>query len=182
MKIRGVVIIAALLGVFVWWGSCVKAGELYIDVGPAQVTSKLTDAVWLQLSNRISEHIDLGFGYISPQSWNSCGRPDCAWSVDAQIYAGLEFVVTDPWWQKIRIGFGPYYFQNADRIVTSRFRICPSVEVAGWGKLARFGLKLRHCSSAGSSPEIEVCNDLGQCFVNDWNTGQDSWARVVWYF
>ena len=179
-KIKGWILIAILLALFVWWGSA--KSELYIDAGPAQVTAELTGAVWVQLSNRITEHIDIGFGYIGKQSWNQCGAPACQWSVDEQIYFGFELVVADPWWQRMRIGFGPYYFQNADRIVTSNLRICPSFEVAGWGSWSRVGFKARHCSSAGSSPEIEACNDFGQCFTNDWNTGQDSWARVVWYF
>lgn len=177
---KGYIVVALVLLTFVAWGSCAKASELYIDVGVSQVGSDFTDAVQVQLVNRFDEHhIDLGFGYIGPQTFKACDRPDCVWDINEQLYAGIEFMVKDPWWGRMRIGFGPYLFQNADRIVTSKFRAGISLEITF---TERIGLKVRHFSAADSNPSIEACNALGQCFVNDWNTGQDSWARLTWYF
>jgi hypothetical protein len=168
---KGAIVIGVLLYIFIWWGSA-KAEGLYIDVGPSQIAGHFTDAIHLQLSNRYSKHIDLGIGYIGPQNFRN-------FDIQEQIYAGVEFVVSDPWVGKARIGFGPYVFQNADRAVTSKFRICASLEYAF---TKRIGAKARHCSNAGSGTEIEICDRNGDCFTNDWNTGQDSWARLIWYF
>ena len=168
----GAVLVGLMLLIFILWGSSSKAGELYIDVGPTQVGSTFSGAAMLQLNNRISKHFDIGFGYIGEQEYQG-------FEIRPQLYLGTEFVVTDPWKQKARIGFGPYYFQNADRIGTSKFRAGISFE---YRFTDRIGFKARHFSTAGSSPEITACRNDGRCFTNDWNTGQDSWARLVWYF
>jgi hypothetical protein len=177
---KGAIIVVFVLAVFVTWGSCAKASELYIDIGSSQVGSETTDAVHLQLVNRFDkQHIDLGFGYIGPQTFKPCDRDSCEWKIKEQLYAGVEFIVKDPWAGRARIGFGPYIFQNADRVVTSKFRAGISFEFAF---TERIGFKLRHFSAAGTNSDIEACNTLGQCFINDWNSGQDSWARLIWYF
>jgi len=167
----GYVLVGVVILLFIWWGSS-KADELYVDVGVSQVTDETTGAIHLQITNRITDHIDLGIGYIGKQDVRG-------FDVQEQIYAGAEFVVKDPWWGKVRIGIGPYVFQNADRVVTSKFRMGISVE---WRIMDRLGLKARHFSNAGSGTELEICRRDGRCFTNDWNTGQDSWARLVWYF
>jgi len=170
LKTGAILVVTALL-IFVWWGSA-DAGELYIDVGPTQVGSTFSGAGMLQLNNRISKHFDIGFGYIGEQEYDG-------FRIREQLYAGAEFVVTDPWKQRARIGFGPYFFQSADRIGTSKFRAGISFE---YRFTDRIGFKARHFSTAGSAPEITVCRINGVCETNDWNSGNDSWARIVWYF
>lgn len=179
---HGVILVTIALIVWAIFGlneAEAAEGELYMDVGPSQVGSNFSTGTWLQINYRANKHIDLAFGYISPQKFNTCGAIRCEYKVKAQIFTGIEFVVTDPWIEKIRLGFGPYKFSHADRIGTSDFRACVSLE---YQHNKRFGAKARHCSTAGSGEEIKACNTSGFCIVNDWNTGQDSWLRATLYF
>lgn len=167
---HGVILVALFLLIFIWWGS--SRAEMRISIGPSQVGTEFSTGTLLVLSQRLDNMVDLNIGYISPQHFDD-------WSVREQIFAGVEFLVFDPWSRRFNLGLGPYLFQNADRIGTSRFRMGLSL---GWRINNRLGLEARHYSLAGSGPEITACNDFGQCFTNDWNTGQDSWLRGVWHF
>jgi len=172
-----------ILILLVWFLSAsANAGDFYLDVGPTSVSNSNSNAIWTQVTWRVTDHFDFGFGHISPQTFHVCPRIDCAWSIPAKVYIGFEFVVVDPWWQTVRIGLGPYIFDEADRAVSTALRLCPSLEVKGWGKLKRFGLKSRHCSAAKTDKVITRCNDIGNCFERSNNTGQDSKIRLVFYF
>jgi len=162
--------------------SAAKAEGFYLDIGPTSVSNFNSNAVWTQVTWRVAPHFDFGFGHISTQKFDVCPRIDCAWTIPAKVFVGFEFVIVDPWWQTIRVGFGPYIFDDADRAVSTALRLCPSLEVKGWGKLKRFGLKSRHCSAAKTDKVITRCNDIGICFENSNNTGQDSRIRLVFYF
>ena len=176
-KKKGAVFVAFFLLLYIWWSS-VDAAEGLVEIGPAQVGSEYSETVMLTLTRRVQDRFDFTLGYIGDQEWNSCDRPDCEWKSKAQIFVGAEALATDPWSGKFKLGIGPYYFQRQDRIGTSHFRVGLSVE---YRHSRRFGLRARHFSNAGSGPNIEVCNDY-YCQVNDWNTGQDSWLRAIWYF
>ena len=173
----GPVLVIVLLMLFVWWGSAKSDGLL--EVGPSQVGSTLSTGAMLTLSTRIQDKYDFTLGYITDQKFSRCDRPDCEWEIRPQIFFGAEYLMTSPWTDKLRLGIGPYYFQNADRVGTSNFRVGLSVE---YRFSERFGLRARHFSLAGSGPEMTICREQWGCMTNDWNTGQDSWLRGVVYF
>lgn len=178
MKLKPTAIVVVLfLILFVWWGSSRAEGQ--VELGAAQVGTNFSNAAMLTLTDRINDKYDLTIGYISNQRFSVCDRPDCTWNVKTQIFVGGEYLVTSPWTDKLRLGLGPYYFQRQDRIGTSNFRMGLSIE---YRLNERFGLRARHFSNAGSGPNITICRDEFGCLTNDWNTGQDSWLRGVWYF
>jgi len=176
-KIAGFILVLTFLITFIWWGS-VKA-ETLAEIGPSQVADNLSSGVMLTLSERFNDRYDLTIGYISDQTVEFCGRPDCRWEIRPQIFAGAELLIKSPWTDKLRLGLGPYYFQNPDRVGTTNFRMGLSLE---YRFNRRFGFRARHFSNAGSGPDLEICRPQWGCQTNDWNTGQDSWARLVWYF
>lgn len=176
-KIQGVVLVLIFLITLIWWGS-VKADTL-TEIGPSQIADNFSSGVMLTLSERVNDRYDFTVGYISEQVFKACERPDCRWDIRSQIFVGTELLITSPWTDKLRLGLGPYYFQNADRVGTTNFRMGLSVE---YRFNRRFGFRARHFSTAGSGPDIEICRPDFGCLTNDWNTGQDSWARLVWYF
>lgn len=173
----GIILVALFLITFIWWGSS-RADPLF-ELGPSQVGSELSAGAMFTLSQRIEDKYDLTLGYITDQTFNRCGQPQCEWNVKAQIFFGGEYLVTAPFSDKLKLGIGPYYFQRPDRIGTSRFRVGLSVE---YRFNRRLGLRVRHFSLAGSGPPLTICREGLGCQTNDWNTGQDSWLRAVWYF
>lgn len=181
---------------FVLFGSCsqAEAGETQVEIGASQVGSSFSTGGMLTVTERINDKYDFTIGYITDQEFSVCDRPDCTWFVQAQIFAGAELLMSDPWTGKLKLGIGPYIFQRADRIGTDTFRMGLSIE---YKFNDRFGVRARHFSLAGSGPNIEICRDpatwrnvdtsrpfngTASCITNDWNTGQDSWLRAVWYF
>lgn len=185
----GVLIVIAFLVVFVWWGTA--EADTYMELGPSQVGSTLSTGAMLTISERINDKYDFTIGYITDQEFSLCSRPDCTWHTKAQIFAGAELLVKSPWTDKLRFSLGPYVFQRPDRVGTDTFRMSLKIE---YRFNDRFGLSVRHFSLAGSGPEITLCrervnwntvpNDTpgAACQTNDWNTGQDSWLRLAYYF
>ena len=192
-KIKGFILILLFLGMFIWFGS-VKADTM-IEIGPSQVGSEMSAGVMLTLTERIAGKYDFTVGYITEQNfvstWQGKKCKSCEWTVKEQLFAGVELVVTAPFTDKLRLGIGPYIFQRADRIGTDTFRMGLSIE---YQFTDRFGLRARHFSLAGSGPEMTICRETETwtnvpCSTpgstprtNDWNTGQDSWLRLTWYF
>jgi hypothetical protein len=168
-KKHGIVLVIVFLSLFVIWGSC-SADQL--EVGPAQVGDNISGTM-LTLTKRVND-LDFTLGYITEQDFSVCDRPDCDWTVQEQIFIGAEWLVGD----RLKFGIGPYYFQNRDRIATTNFRVGLSLE---YRFTRRFGVRARHFSNAGTGPDLELCNETG-CYSNNWNNGQDSWLRLVWYF
>jgi hypothetical protein len=178
-KIGPWVLVLLLLFVFVKWASADEF-DWYIDAGVSQIADDVTDAPWFALTRRYAQaNVDLTIGYIGPQTFTSCPREDCRFELNEQIYAGFKFFAVDPWAGRCEVSVGPVYAQNADRAVASRFRmeLGASCRVRG-----RWHIQAKHQSNAGSSGDVTACNVLGDCFTNDWNTGQDSWLRVRWDF
>lgn len=188
-KKNGFYFVALFLIVFVWWGTA-KA-ETLVEVGPSQIGSTMSSGTMLTITERVNDKYDFTIGYITDQEFSRCDRPDCTWYIKAQIFAGAELLVPSPWTDKLRIGIGPYIFQRPDRVGTDTFRMSLNVE---YRFNERFGIRVRHFSLAGSGPELTLCRErenwtnvpLGTpgaaCQTNDWNTGQDSWLRLVYYF
>jgi len=85
----------------------------------------------------------------------------------------------DPWDKGIRLGLGPYVFQNADRVAPTMFRWGLHLE---WQFSERWFLSARHWSTAGSGGYGCFPRDYNRpddpVFCGDWNTGQDSWFRI----
>lgn len=190
---NGYLIVATFIIVLVTWGSCAKADGM-IELGPSQVGSSMSAGAMLTMTERVQDKYDFTLGYITKQKFEACDRPDCVWYIDEQIFFGVEYMVTSPWTDKLRVGLGPYWFQKPDRVGTSNFRVGLNIE---YRFNDRFGLRVRHFSNAGSGKNITICRDPATwrnvdeskppianpvCQTNDWNTGQDSWLRAIWYF
>ena len=159
---QGVILVGIFVIVLIWWGS-VRA-ETYFDAGPSQVGTEFNTGVHLQITERLADQYDFSVGYITRQHFNTCGRPDCKFSPAPQIFFGAEWSIVSPWTDKLRLGLGPYYFQNTNRITATHFNFGLSLE---YRLNRRFGFKARHFSNAGSGSP---------------NKGQDSWFRLIWYF
>lgn len=188
-KKHGAIIFGAFFLMLVWWGSS-KADGL-VELGPSQVGSEMSSGFMLTISERVNDRYDFTLGYISKQDFKTCDAPNCEWHVKEQLFIGAELLIPSPWTDKLRIGIGPYLFQRADRIGTDTLRVGLDIE---YRFNDRLGIRVRHFSLAGSGPEITICRetagwtnvpcDTPGAFpaTNDWNTGQDSWLRAVWYF
>ncbi len=188
-KTSRALLIAGFLAAVVCWGSS-KADGL-VELGPSQVGSELSAGFMLTISERVNDRYDFTLGYISKQDFKTCDAPNCEWHVKEQLFVGAELLIPLPWTDKLRLSIGPYLFQRADRIGTDTLRVCLGIEYR-FGR--RVGVRARHCSLAGTGPELTICREtVGWTDVpcdtpgafpatNDWNTGQDSWLRAVWYF
>jgi hypothetical protein len=186
----GSIIVVAFLILFVYSGSVRAAG--LVEIGPSQVGSELSTGFMLTISERINNRYDFTIGYISKQDFKlDDDVPHSEWHVKEQIFAGVELLTHFPFAEKLTFGIGPYVFQRADRIGTDTFRMGLSIE---YQFTPHFGVRLRHFSLAGSGPELTICRETegwtdvpcdtpgANKQTNDWNTGQDSWLRAVWYF
>ena len=176
-KVKGFILVLLFVIAFVWWGSAKAAGQ--IEIGPSQVSTNFNTGVMVTFTERVQDKYDFTLGYITEQKVSFCDRVDCDWTINSQIFFGIEYLVTSPWTDKLRLGIGPYYFQNRDRVATTNLRLGLSIE---YRFNRRWGFRARHFSNAGSGSNMEICRPKFGCITNDWNTGQDSWARVVWYF
>lgn len=172
-------IVLAFVLVLIWWGSTDAHADARVEIGPSQVSTTLSAGVMLTITERIQDRYEFTLGYITSQEFNTCGRPDCDWDISPQIFVGAALSVKSPWTDNLRLNIGPYYFQNADRVGTSNFRIGLGIE---WQFGRRWGFAAQHYSNAGSGPDLEICRPLYGCITNNWNTGQDSWLRLGWYF
>lgn len=172
----GLIGVLIFLLVVVWWGT--SEADTLAEIGPSQVGSTFSSGTMLTLTER-RDKFDFTLGYITKQKFSVCDRPDCTWRVDEQIFFGAERVFRSPWTDRLNVSLGPYYFSRPDRIGTSRFRIGLGLE---YRVNDHFGLRLRHFSLAGTGEELTICREPWGCLTNDWNTGQDSWLRLVYYF
>ena len=189
----GTILVVLFILTLYWWGTA--EADSQIEVGASQVGSEMSSGFMLTLTERINDRYDFTLGYISDQNfsrkWKGEYIPSTEWHVKAQIFVGAELLITSPWTDKLRLGIGPYVFQRPDRIGTDTFRVGLSLE---YRFSDRFGIRARHFSLAGSGPEITICRETETWTnvpcdtpgstprTNDWNTGQDSWLRAVFYF
>ena len=173
--------------------------EGIFEVGPSQIGDNFTTGWIVTYTERVKDRYDFTAGYITPQEYDACDHPSCQWYIKEQIFFGAEVVFKYPNSDNLRLGFGPYIFQNPDRVAPTRLRVGVHLEYR-FNK--HFGISARHWSTAGSSPRTTICRDEARfdsdpgfilepghpryaglnCKTNDWNTGQDSWLRLAWYF
>lgn len=176
--------------------------EYRLEVGETSIKSQ--DTGWMvTLTDRINDRYDITLGWITDQTFQEegCTHPSCTWFLQRQLFFGGEFVFKTPV-DGLRFGVGPYIFQNPDRVAPTRFRVGVHFEYRFqfWGK--HLGISGRHFSTAGSGPIGKLCRREGfyetdqgffvdrndpnppgyNCKTNDWNTGQDSWLRLTYYF
>lgn len=155
---------------------CSAAGaDVVIEVGPNFVGGKSTDSVTLMLQNRWQNKWIASIGYITQQSVDTCGRPDCEWEIDGQWMAGGERLFT---WRRISFGVGLYYIEDVHRISSTRINGRLSLEYAATEHIA---IKLSHISNAGIGEEIEICNELWCYPPKKYNPGIDA-LMLVWKF
>lgn len=145
--------------------------DLSIELGPSNVSNEWTDAITVVLQSR-TDLWAFGIIWISPQSFNTCGRIDCQWDIGSQLGVGIEHLFH---WKRLTVGLGPYWFQNINRITSSHLNLRIGFEVAITDHAA---IKLSHFSNAGTSGDVEVCNAV-TCVSNNWNIGQDAVLLVV---
>ena len=164
------------------WFATAEAETLF-EIGPSQVSDSLTTGVIATVSERFKDRYDLTLGYISEQNLEFDDADRGKWVLSPQIFVCAETNFKSPWSDKFRLGLGPCYFQHDDRVAPTKFRIGLKME---WRLSKRWGLSARHWSTAGTSPvgcyplDYRKPNAPGaRC--NDWNTGQDSWLRLVYY-
>jgi hypothetical protein len=193
------VVLGLFLIAIIWWGiDEANSAETFFEVGTTQVSQNTNTGWTTSITQRFDHKYDLTLGYISEQTFEQCKDPSCHWKVRSQIFFGGELLFRSPWSDNFKIGIGPYYFQHADRIATSNFRIGLHIE---YRFSDHWGIRARHWSTAGTSPLKTICrppNDFNQigvilnpmdhrpenwhCKTNDWNTGQDSFLGVIFYF
>lgn len=176
--------VVRVLGLMVLAG-CAQQSQTIVEYGPTQISQDRHTGEMVTITERFDKKYDVTFGWVSKQDWNQCGRPDCQWYIDRQLIVGMERVwsLTDT----VRFSLGPYVFQNPDRISPTYLRASLAME---WQFSKYVGLKARHFSNGGTArvtclrhsydpfrhPELfeyKTCND--------WNTGLDSWWRLVFY-
>jgi len=168
---------------------CASTNQTLVEFGPTQISSDRHTGEMVTITERFDRKYDVTFGWISDQEWNQCGRPDCQWYIDRQLVVGVERVFPLRFIdESVRLSLGPYVFQNPDRISPTYLRAGVSLE---WQITDRIGLRARHWSNAGTARVTCVRHSFDpykhpELFeyktCNDWNTGQDSWLRLVIYF
>jgi hypothetical protein len=180
----GYVLVVLFLLTFIWWGAAdAKETETIVEIGPSQVADNYSTGFILTITERFKDRYDITAGYISEQEVEFCGRQDCKWRLREQTFIGAQLGFTDPWDKGLRLGVGPYWFQNPDRVAPTSFRWGLLIE---WQFSDSWSLSARHWSTAGSGREGCFYRDYedpssGEV-CNDWNTGQDSWLRIGFRF
>lgn len=147
--------------------SCTARADLVLEAGPNMVSGRWTQSVTVILQHRWANHWVVGLGYVSPQTLDTCGRPDCQWELDQQFIGGVERMFT---WRRLSFGLGAYYYQNLDRLSSARINARLSLEyLIG----ERFTVKFSHISNARSGEEITICNEA-ECVTDKMNMGLDT--------
>lgn len=163
MKVIAIVLLLA---------SSLALAEVSIEAGPSNVSNEWTDSVTVVLQSRTDKWA-FGIIWISPQSFNTCGRIDCQWELGSQLGVGVEHLFH---WKRLTVGLGPYWFQNITRVTSSHLNLRIGLEFSVTDHVS---IKLfSHFSNAGSSGDIEVCNAV-TCVSNNWNIGQDAVLLVL---
>lgn len=141
--------------------------ETVFEVGINNVSGEWTTGV-VALQERITPKYAIGLGYMQEQKINTCGRPDCGFTIQEQLFVGFERLVR---WNRVTLGIGPYWFQNKNRITSCNFNARLSAE---YRLSSRMSVKLSHFSNAGTCKELTVRADDGTHYTNRFNLGQDS--------
>lgn len=175
------------IGLFVlfyfWFAVNEAKAEMLFEIGPSQVSTELSTGVIVTMSERFKNKYDITAGYISEQHLNFENVDRAKWVLRPQLLLCAERSFTSFWSDNFRLGMGPCWFQNDDRVAPTKFRWGLKAE---WRLSKHWGLAMRHWSTAGTGPIKCYPLDYRQpnapgARCNDWNTGQDSWLRIVYY-
>ena len=153
---------------------CTANSETVIEIGPNFVNSHSTESVTLILQKRWQGKYVLGLGYMSPQSVDTCGRPDCQWEIPQQFMLGAERLFT---WRRLSFGIGLYYIDNVSRISSGNLNARTSLTFA---ITEQFAVKASHLSNGGTGREIMICNEV-VCITDTFNPGMNIFT-FVWRF
>lgn len=152
--------------------SSLSRADFVLEAGPSNVSNEWTGSITLVLQERTDKWA-FSVVWISPQSFNTCGRIDCQWDIGSQLGVGVERLFK---WKRFTVGVGPYLFENTNRVTSSHLNVRIGLEFAASEHLS---IKLlSHFSNADASEVIEVCNAV-TCVSNDWNIGQDAVLLVL---
>lgn len=179
---HGPILVGLGVLLMIFFASHETRAESIFEIGPSQVSDNYSSGILITATERFKGKYDITGGYITEQNVKFCDRPDCRWHIREQLFVGAERMWRDPWGWNLKIGMGPYWFQNEDRVAPTHFRWGLHAE---WQFRHHWGISLRHWSTAGSGgvgcfhtdyddPETPVV-------CNDWNTGQDSWLRLTYF-
>ncbi len=154
--------------------STLALADVSVELGPSNVSNEWTGSTTLVLQERTDKWA-FGVVWISSQSFNTCAQARCHWEIGNQLAVGVERLFK---WRRLTVGFGPYWFQNINRVTSTHLNLRIGLEIA---VTTRASVKLfSHFSNAGSSDVVEVCNDV-TCMSHDWNIGQDA-VLLVFHF
>ena len=92
---------------------CSANAEILIEIGPNFSDVHSTESVSLLIQKRWQDKYVVGLGYMSPQTIDTCGRPDCKWEIHEQYMIGVERLFA---WRKLSLGIGLYYIDEVHRI------------------------------------------------------------------
>lgn len=178
-----VLIFLALVVVFLSYEAEAATGRTEMQIGATFVGNRNTRAPTLLIQETFANKYAVSIGYIGEQKLDTCGRPDCQWTVQEQIMVGVERVIYPDfnkwqWLNRLSPRIGPYWFQNANRVTSCRFNMRLALGIAITDS---FGVVVSHFSNAGSCPAIDLDNGAGATTDGRFNMGQDA-ILLQWRF
>ena len=152
--------------------------ETMFRIGPSQVGDKFSNSAMFSITERVQDKYDFTFGIIGPQRFDMCGRADCIWEIDTQVYVGARWLFHPLWFwtDKFKFGIGPTLWARPDRAVSSFLRANLYAEYRFNKYVA---VSAEHFSIASAGLPLEFCNVQGSfCESRPRNNGLDSWAGL----
>lgn len=144
MKIKGFWLVAGFF-VLLMLAFCHEArSEVTIEAGPTFLSGDYADGGALIISERFLGRYEVHAGYIYKQQVDTCGRPDCKFDIEENIFFGAQRVAG---WNRFKVGIGMDYFQNRNRALGKNltFSLLLGYEIGD-----NYVLRIRHMSNAGS--------------------------------
>ena len=141
---------------------CSANAEILIEIGPNFSDVHSTESVSLLIQKRWQDKYVVALGYMSPQTIDTCGRPDCQWDIHEQYMIGVERLFD---WRKLSFGIRLYYIDEVHRISSANLNARTSM---GYPFTDRFAIKLSHFSNGGQRGDITICNDI-VCITDKFN-------------
>lgn len=142
-KIKGSILVGLFL-VLIMAALCHEAkAETTIEVGPTFLSHDFAEGGLLLFSERVDKY-EFGLGYVSEQFVNTCGRKDCDFDMQENLFVHVQRVIP---YKSFEFGIGPAYFQNTNRALGKQFTAALSVS---WQVTDHLSIKARHWSNAGS--------------------------------
>jgi len=171
---------AIFLAVLLCMGGLVNAAEVetMFRLGPSQMGERLTGSGMFSVTQRVNDRYDFSLGIIGKQEVDMCGRPDCIWEIEQQVWVGARLLVEPLWFwtDKLKFGFGPTLWARPDRFVSSFLRVNLYLE---WRFDDALGVSAEHFSIASAGLPLKACNkEKSFCDQREFNNGQDSWYGI----